>query len=460
MAIQFTSATQPQKPEGWSPSLDPSLYAQGLIHQGQQLEKQGDKIQQFGDAFASVTAMSPQDEKVLNEKKQQFFADISKLNLGDLKSPQTRQAVNQYITQYSNDPDILAIARRSSFIKKELATEKEYAAKGITYVPKIKQAEKYIQDGNYYRDKQFNGSGYVAPDDKEYDNIQKITPEFETWATSGNYDVHQKGKAVSALAGNAYNTFKTNPKFIARHDDQFEQLMENTDVYQIANQGLAGIQQLFPNLPPEAQQQALDDLTEGLSLQQNNPYFEGSMRAMLRDKFDKDQALQYAEARAYTNTVDMRANSFAISARDFQEAKQLAEYKKELDLEYPKDSEDVISLVQGLEDFKANKQGIPGLLTTDIFQKEITVPEESTESEIIDGVETPSKKTVKNVKKKVSPRAVGYREFDDTFTISYPDGSLDQLTTQQIIDKVGSSKPALGKYLKTKKSSDDPLNLF
>jgi len=434
--------------------LDLNTYAQGLKYKEGIAKENFQKIGSNLDNFANIPAFGV-DAEHLQKKIAGFKENLAQMNLSNLSDFNTISQVNRLVNQIKSDPEVSAIFQRGSFYENELKKKKEAEEKGKQYVsPGLRQAEKYYNQPNFLLDERFNKTGFIAPDSKDLDDIAKNTPEWENVVTKGGYDVKQKGKAENALFNNYLTHFKTNPQWSQLLNDQFEQDTEGVNLDDIHNQGIEGIKQLFPYLPSEAQQQALNDINEGYQLQQSNPYAKGAWKDKLRDDFFKNQAYMAAQAKTYVNTVDKKANEFAKSANDFQEARALKLYEHELDQQYPKDEANTFSLVQGLEDFKQHKTGIPGLLNTEIFQKEVPDKRESVTYEYdTEGNKTPKSTTVSESKKTIKPKAVGYRDSDDTFTIKYDDGSVDQLTTQQIIDKVATAKPALAKNLKNNETT-------
>ncbi len=322
---------QPQ----WKEPLSEDTMVRGALLSEQNF-KQAQQIGQQGvDSIMGIKAISPADEEVLRQRQQEFQQSLQGLDVSSLSNPQTLSKVNNLISRFSNDPDVLAIATRSSQLQKDMQIQKEYEMKGKQYVsPLQRQAQKYIQEGNYYRDARFNKSGFIAPDDNDYNEIAKNTPEWENFVTSGRYDIHQKGKAESSLASNAYNAFKTVPKFYNQLNDQFEQSLEDVSIEDIHNQGIEGVKQLFPHLPLEAQQQALAKIEEGYKLQQNNPYIGNAWKDKLKDDYIRDQAMMYAQAKTYVNTVGKEANEFSKMAVQHQNAKELVKLREETKNQY------------------------------------------------------------------------------------------------------------------------------
>jgi hypothetical protein len=334
--LGFNPSTQPVAMKEWVTPLDPSIYAQGVANQTKKLEAQSAQDSELYNSFMNIQAIAPQDEEQLQTLKQSFEKELSGLSMGDLRNPQTKAQLSQIQNKYTNLLLESGIPQRTSSYKQELAAKKEAESKGRQYVsPLLRQASKYIQDGNFDKDTRFNQQGFVAPDNKELDEIAKNTPEWIDIVTNkGGYDVTQKGKAESKLQANYLAHFKNNPQWSQLLNDQFEQETEGLDLSVVAQQGFTAIQQMFPHLPPQQQQQAYQDLQEGLQIQQQNPYAEGAWKQKLRDDYFSNQAYMAAQAKTYVNTVDKKANEYSKIAVQHQNAKELAKEKEEIKSQY------------------------------------------------------------------------------------------------------------------------------
>lgn len=329
MAISFNPRTTPVQNSVWNPAISTELYAQGFANQAKNTKEYQQEFQNSADEFLGIQAMSPQDQEVLDGYKQQFLKDVGNLNVGNLNSPQAKQQLSQYITQYSSNPDILGIAQRTNALQQDKALEKEYELKGKKYVSKLqRQAQKYIQDGNYYTDTRFNQSGYVSPETKDITEWSKSVPEWTKYVENGVYDDKQEGKAVGQLYNRILQGFQTDENWKALHKDNFEQSIEGQNIYDYVNSPAEAVAQLFPNLPEGSleQQKAIKTIQELKSLGQN-PYAESAIKNRMEDLYIRDQAAMAAQAEQYTNTVEHKWNEVKKDATDFSQAKQIELYK-------------------------------------------------------------------------------------------------------------------------------------
>jgi len=331
MSISFNPNTVPQRNQSWSPPLSEGILAQGFSNLERNTKELQSNFNNQANSIFGISSPIEQDQKVLQAKQKAFQEGIKNIKVNDLTDPKTSNQINQFITQYENDPDILGIAQRAASINKELQTKKDYESKGKTYVsPLLRQAENYINQGVYLRDTKFNKSGFVAPDNKDIAEAAKSTPEYETWVKNGAYDDHLKGKAVGQLQNNILNLFKTDPQWQQLHKDNFEQQIEGQDLSTYLDNPAQTVAELFPHLPKELQPQAQQYIQQLQSLK-GNPYGESAIKNRLEDLYFQDQAALAAQAHTYANTVDHKVNEFAKSANDFQEAKALELFKHKLD---------------------------------------------------------------------------------------------------------------------------------
>lgn len=315
----------------WEAPLSEDTLMRGAIFAENNAQEAQKEIQGSIDNFFRIQAIAPQDEKVLRQRQAEFEQALSGVNISDLSNPNTKAQLNQIVSKFSNDPDILGIAQRSAAVQKEQALQREYELKGKSYVsPLLRQASKYIQGGNYYRDQKFNEQGFVAPDNKDISEWAKSTPEFEKWVKNGAYDDHLKGKAMSSLQSNILQGFKNTPQWQKLHTDNFEQLIDGQDLTSYLDAPSETVAQLFPHLPDSIRPQAEKYISDLQSLK-GNPYAPSIMKNRLQELYLQDQAYQAAQAYAYTNTIDHRVNDLYKSATDFQEAKDLELYKRQLD---------------------------------------------------------------------------------------------------------------------------------
>lgn len=226
MPINFTPYTQPVAPQNWNTPLEPSIYAQGVSNQAKRLENQSLIDSNSAENILGITAIAPQDEEQLQKIQQAFKEDVSKLNMSDLKNPQTKQQLDQQIAKYQDLLLSSGIPQRSAAVQKELATKKEIEAKGEKYTsPLLNQAEDYIQNGEFYKDTRFNRSGWITPNEAKMMKSAKEIAEKKKGSvenpdgTREEYEYYDPADLKAALM----RVYKSDPNYEKEIGYQFEQ---------------------------------------------------------------------------------------------------------------------------------------------------------------------------------------------------------------------------------------------
>jgi hypothetical protein len=371
----FSPYTIPQEPAKWVNPLDLNMVYKDISHKDDIAKQNLDELQQISTQLSSLPVFGA-DAEMLQQKLQKLKSDMSGLNLTNLGDYNTVSQIKGLISGFKNNEEVLNATKRGSFYKQELQKKKDYEEKGKTYVsPGLRKAEKYYGSGEYIKDLKFNQSGFVAPDDKELDLIAKNTPEWENIVTKGGYDVTQKGKAIDKLQANYLTHFTTNPQWSALLNDQFEQGLEGIDMNQLYNSGINGIKELFPYLPKEQQQEALQDIQEAYQIQQNNPYATSALKDKLRDDFFKNQAYMAAQAKTYVNTTDKKANEFSKIAVQHQNAKELVKEREKAAINKIQEQQRLKSLAGSVSDplqRKLLERGIEAGYSTELLNEDGT----------------------------------------------------------------------------------------
>lgn len=346
----FSSYSQVVTPAKWVNPLDLNMVYKDISHKDDIAKQNLDELQQISTQLSSIPAFGA-DSEYLSKKLQKLKSDMSGLNLTNLGDYNTISQIKGLIGSFKNDEEVLNISQRGNFYSQELQKKTDYEEKGKTYVsPGLRKAEKYYNSGEYIKDLKFNQSGFVAPDDKELDLIAKNTPEWESVITKNGYDITQKGKAVDKLQANYLTHFTTNPQWSALLNDQFEQGLEGIDINQLYNSGINGIKELFPYLPIEQQQDALQEMEEAYQIQQNNPYATSALKDKLRDDFFKNQAYMAAQAKTYVNTTDKKANEYSKIAVQHQNAKDLIKEREKTSIAKIQEKERLKQLAGNVSD--------------------------------------------------------------------------------------------------------------
>lgn len=450
----FNQFSRPVQPVDQYLPISDEILARGAMETYNKAGQLGQKLAAYNSNLFGITTYG-KDAEVLQDYENQFNQQVAELSKGDITSPQALSKFNSLVSNFSNSPDILGIHERNATYNSELKAKKDAEAKGLSYTsPLIKDAQSYYSGDKYYTDKRFTRSGWVSPDTtKAMDEAVKAVTKQQYDPKTGFVTKTAKPEEVAA---NFYERMKNNPNYQKDLEYGFEQETEGVNWQDNGHQFVQG---KVNKLTQQYNEALADGNQEAASLAQHE-------LNRLQNLADPSLIGEELKKQAFQNHINTQLEKvgYANDVLDFQKIERdpidmkLLEhklnmqedlYKKTLEQQYPKENVETLSLIQGLEDFKQTKAGIPGLLNTDIFQKEVPdVKETQTFEYDTEGNKVPKSTTVTESKRVIKPRAVGYRDSDDTFTIRYDDGSVDQLTTQQIIDKVATAKPALAKNLK------------
>lgn len=339
MLTQFTPYTQPQRPSEWSIPLDPQLYAQGIATQAKRADEKSAYLSNIVDKILGIQAIAPQDEKVLKEKQQQLLSDISKLNMGNLTDARSSQQIQNYINQYTNDPDILSVAKKSAELKSELAAEKEAISKGKTYYsPKLNKIKKYIQDGVYLTDVDFGRQGYIAPEVFKYQqDIQKNnTKETMGMSPDGKYQ-YKYNKIDGNKAGKQwYEALATNEDLNKYYRDKFEEEYSNFDwdsqakdiLYNAYNQSMELAQAALDSGDEQMAQYYQNKAKSQLSAAENNQYSAYQIKEKMFDDYLREDAQKFATSIDALDLKDIQEDAYKLE--QFKTGQNLYEYKEKL----------------------------------------------------------------------------------------------------------------------------------
>lgn len=263
---QFSKIVEPRP---YTPEIDVNVYGKGLLMNEQNMKNTQQNLNNAADNFLNIQTNIPQDAQVLNQRKQEFQNAVKGLNLSNLNNPQTVSQLNQLITKFSTDPDILGIAQRANKLNKDLKDIKDLEEKG-KFVPAWKMksvldANEYANSGQYLRDKRFNGQIRAGFDwDKHNKDLISSTPEIEILKKSGGNNDLYKGKTYNALQGKFYEGLNQ-PGALDDLREQFEYSYGNEDYashdQQTAIQQVNKLQNIIATSnDPILKQQAINDL--------------------------------------------------------------------------------------------------------------------------------------------------------------------------------------------------------
>lgn len=206
MSISFTKNTQPIAPAIWQPAISTELYAQGISNQAKKAETQSLIDSQRYSDFMGIQAIAPQDEEQLQKVKEAYEQEVSGLKMGDLTNPQTRSQLSQIQNKYSNLLIESGIPQRTAKYQKDVKDVKDLEAKN-KFVPAWKmkpilEAQKYIQDGNFYKDARFTGEIQAGFDWYNHNkNLISTTPEYHELKKGKQTNDLYQGKTYNSLYG-------------------------------------------------------------------------------------------------------------------------------------------------------------------------------------------------------------------------------------------------------------------
>lgn len=231
--LGFNPNTQPVAMKEWVTPLDPSIYAQGVANQTKKLEAQSAQDSELYNSFMNIQAIAPQDEEQLQNLKQSFEKELSGLSMGDLRNPQTKAQLSQIQNKYTNLLLESGIPQRTQKYKKDIQEVKDLEAKG-KFVPAWKmkpiiEAQKYIQDGNFYKDTRFNGQIQAGFDwDKHNKSLLDSTPEYHELKKGKQTNDLYQGKTYNSLYSKFFEGLNQ-PGALDDLREQFEYKYGNED---------------------------------------------------------------------------------------------------------------------------------------------------------------------------------------------------------------------------------------
>lgn len=237
--MAFTQFSQPvQRPDMYKPLSDEVILAQSKAR----YDRADQEAQKIGSTYNSLFGISTygKDAEVLSQMQEQFKQQVGELSKQGLANPEVNSRINQLITQYSSDPDVLSVHKRKASLDQELTAKKEAEAKGNQYLcPICEQADEYYASGKYVRDKTFNQTGWLDPNVEKLKreglkDVQKIKrQEYKNgiWHEWEEYDPEQ----LSSL----YQGIYSNPNVQKTMDYSFEKKYKS---YDFATEGVKKLQ--------------------------------------------------------------------------------------------------------------------------------------------------------------------------------------------------------------------------
>lgn len=343
----WTQSSSPvQRPDMYKPLSDEVILAQSKAR----YDRADQEAQKIGSTYNSLFGISTygKDAEVLSQMQEQFKQQVGELSKQGLANPEVNSRINQLITQYSSDPDVLSVHKRKASLDQELTAKKEAEAKGNQYLcPICEQADEYYASGKYVRDKTFNQTGWLDPNVeklkreglKDVQKVKKTVLKNGVYITTEEYDPEQ----LSSL----YKGIYSNPNVQKTMDYSFEKKYKN---YDFATEGVKKFQSIVDqaNLQKqnawEAMQknphtsakyiQAQQDMTEAdeyitkySSLLQNPGNLGENFKTQIKQDELNNLISEDIKGAQFSSEVDVKESGFAQNNQRYQQDKQMELYK-------------------------------------------------------------------------------------------------------------------------------------
>lgn len=183
---------------------DLNLLLKGTMYKQGQAEKHLSEIQNKIDSILSIPAYGKDREK-LAEISSQLKDTFDGLDVSNVTDPRSMQQINSIISEYSNNPDVQAIANRGYSYQNMLNEKKDLEKKGNRYINYgLDDLNEYYSGDNYIRDYKFSNNGYLGADvGKIMEDIKKtMTPTKITKTLSNGEVITEEKYDTDALLEN------------------------------------------------------------------------------------------------------------------------------------------------------------------------------------------------------------------------------------------------------------------
>lgn len=276
------------------------------------------------------------DAEVIGQLENTARQQIQELAKGGLDNPENNSRINSLISQYTNHPDVQAISQRSNFYQNELRNQEKAAEKGQIYIsPTIDSLNEYFSQGNYYRKPEgvALAKGFNSPNlNKAKQEIIKNAPRIKTNVRQGNYWVSKESPDMDFVE-QQYNDLYNQPDVRRTLEYNFNKMYKDADWesqgYAELQDGLSKAQFALSINPNDEKARAFVE-TNGQLL--NNPQRLGEIAKNRAFQAELERTKQEDIIAAnYESFGNMEADVFVKDALDFQQQKQLALYKAQLD---------------------------------------------------------------------------------------------------------------------------------
>jgi len=332
----FSPYSQVVKPAEWVDPLNLDVYAKGMAYKQEMAEKNLQLLSNAYNSLFSIDAYGP-DKRKLAEIDDQFRQQVSSMNFSDLGNMQTMSQINNLISEFSSNPQVLSIAQRTSFKDQEEKKMEEARKKGRTY--KNRNYDRLMQ---YYNGEDFIekpesfslSSGYVIPEiQKKQDAITKAnTRQVAELGSDGRIRTYNKidGNKAQQQWVQAINN---DPELAQYYRDTFEDEYEGTDWDQKGKEMLAQARntalELAANSTGETKQE-YEQKAKRYEDAINSNYTGSYFKNIAFQEFVDNEANNFGNSINALDLKDIKADQFDLNRIRYNQQREMAKYKEGL----------------------------------------------------------------------------------------------------------------------------------
>ena len=334
------------------------------------------------------------DGEVLADYERQFNENVQDLVKQGVDSPEKLSRINSLITNFTSNPDILAINKRINFFNSESEKEQKAAEKGEIYRSKGKKdLDNYYNSGVYQTTPIVNfTNGYITPQisklqqDLLKNNKEEIyRKDMKFNPSTGNYEIYNKVDGKKA-GEQWYNSLATDPELNTYYRDKFEEEYADYDwdtqakdlLLNAHNNSLQLAQAALDSGNPEMAAFYENKAKSQLNAANNNQYSASQIKEKMFDDYLREDAEKFGSSINVLDIKDIQEDAYKLeqfkTGQDLYKNKEIELFKAQTDL-FPhltKDEQDVfLGNKKGTIDWSAastkltqqkNKQSIEGKL--------------------------------------------------------------------------------------------------
>ena len=298
-----------------------------------------DNAAQISSQFSNLFGINAygKDSEILSQLENDAKVKISELAKTGLDNDRANSQINSLISQYSNNPDVLAIKKRSAFFENELKNKKAAEEKGLPYYSRsLEQLNNYYSQPNYYRNPEgvslsqgFTGVNLA----KARNEALREVPKEKYLGSDGFYYERYNQKALEQ----GLNSFYTDPRVQKQMLYDIEEKYKNTDWDTEGINQLSTLKQNAQTLYQEALKVGRLDLAQGFLNDINNydlmasdpKSYAEQIKSMVYNKELQDR-IDLDKRNSNFNSVE-KANEYQLKAQELQKQKEFELYKRQLD---------------------------------------------------------------------------------------------------------------------------------